>query len=70
MATLVNAWLTQTQRDYLTDSYLNHMVQIDMAEYIDDAKAELDSMPNPEFYAECLNEMPDSMNELRRLGIR
>lgn len=66
---LVNVFLTDNQRNWLLDEYLNQLATVD-ATLIDDAHEELIHMKNPEFYDECREFMPHCMQELKATGIR
>ena len=68
--TTVNVFLTDNQRNFLTDSYLNQLTKLGYTDLLEDAYDSLVHMKNPEFYNECLEFMPDCMNELRTYEIR
>ena len=67
--TMVNAWLTDPQRNWLVNEYLNKLTSVDVT-LIDDAYTALVHMKNPEFYRECKEFMPTCMQEMRDAGIR
>ena len=67
--TMVNAWLTNPQRKWLLDEYLNKLTNIDIT-LVDDAYAALTHMKNHQFFNECKEFMPTCMQELRDAGIR
>jgi hypothetical protein len=66
MSVMVNAWLTNNQRNWLVDEYLNR-VPSDM---VDEVHHALVHMKNHQFYQECKEFMPLCMQELRDAGIR
>ena len=47
--TMVNAWLTNPQREWLLDEYLNKLSNIDIT-LVDDAYAALTHMKNHQFF--------------------
>jgi DNA-directed RNA polymerase subunit F len=69
MTVMVNAWLTDSQRNWLMDEYLNKLSVVDMS-LIEEAHDQLIHMRNHQFYAECKEFMPTCMQELRDAGIR
>ena len=69
MSVQVNVFLTDNQRNWLIDEYLNQLSKVDSS-LIDDAHDELTHMKNPEFYAECKEFMPLCMYDMKAQGIR
>ena len=69
MATMVNVFLTTTQRNWLVDEYTNQLARIDDS-IIDEAYDELIHMKNPQFFTECKEFMPTCMVEMKNAGIR
>ena len=69
MKTMVNAWLTANQRNWLLDEYLNKLTIMD-ASLVEDAYDALIHMKNHAFYHECKEFMPTCMQELKDAGIR
>ena len=70
MSSLVNVFLTDNQRNWLLDEYLNKLVTIGEEQLIDDCTDILTHMKNHEFYEECLSFMPTCMYDMSQQGVR
>ena len=70
MTATVNVFLTDNQRNWLIDEYLNKLVDIGESQLIDDCTDILNHMRNPEFYAECLSFMPTCMSDMATQNVR
>ena len=70
MTSLVNVFLTDNQRAWLMDEYLNKLVDIGESQLIDDCTNILTHMQNHEFYAECQSFMPSCMRDMSAQGVR